>query len=156
MKWNLQQASFLFSFSLLSIAALIFSYSDGQLTRALFVCVIFAFFGFCVITYFEPAFFYSNYQLLFNDILFIHNADKANLILFVMHTFPVIMFWNRLQISLQDAPNVLVLLMGYMFLYTLVVLGGIRIYPWSWSVMVGLIAFLYLGLMLWLFLFSRK
>jgi hypothetical protein len=126
-----------FSFSFLSHILNIFNYNI-EVNNALYLSNIISLFGFCIMIFFYPYFFYNNYNYLLNTDLI-----TFNLICILIHIIPLYLFKSKNKINKNNIDitiyNTSIILLIYYLLFNSILN---RIYPFSDTKLIILIIFL--------------
>jgi hypothetical protein len=131
--------SFIFTFSFLTHLLNIFNYSI-EINNALYLSNIISLFGFCILIFYYPYFFYNNYNYLLNTDIF-----TFNLTCILIHIIPLYLFKSKNKINKNNIEitilNTSIILLIYYLLFN-PILG--RIYPFSDDKLILLAIFLLL------------
>jgi len=126
-----------FTFSFLSHILNIFNYNI-EVNNALYLSNIISLFGFCIMIFFYPYFFYNNYNYLLNTDLI-----TFNLICILIHIIPLYLFKSKNKINKNNIDitiyNTSIILLIYYLLFNSIL---DRIYPFSDTKLIILIIFL--------------
>ena len=126
-----------FTFSFLSHILNIFNYNI-EVNNALYLSNIISLFGFCIMIFFYPYFFYNNYNYLLNTDLI-----TFNLICILIHIIPLYLFKSKNKINKNNIDitiyNTSIILLIYYLLFNSILN---RIYPFSDTKLIILIIFL--------------
>ena len=126
-----------FTFSFLSHILNIFNYNI-EVNNALYLSNIISLFGFCIMIFFNPYFFYNNYNYLLNTDLI-----TFNLICILIHIIPLYLFKSKNKINKNNIDitiyNTSIILLIYYLLFNSILN---RIYPFSDTKLIILIIFL--------------
>lgn len=129
--------SFIFTFSFLSHILNIFNYSI-EINNALYLSNIISLFGFCIMIFYYPHFFYDNYNYLLNTDLF-----TFNLTCILIHILPLYLFKSKNKINKNNIDitiiNNIIFLLIYYLLFNQILC---KIYPFSDTNLILLAIFL--------------
>jgi hypothetical protein len=129
--------SFILTFSFLTHFLNIFNYSI-DINNALYLSNIISLFGFCIMIFYYPYFFYNNYNYLLNTDLF-----TFNLICILIHIIPLYLFKSKNKINKDNIDititNTIIILLIYYLIFNQI-LG--KIYPFSDEKLIFLAIFL--------------
>lgn len=131
--------SFIFTFSFLSHILNIFNYSI-EINNVLYLSNIISLFGFCIMIFYYPYFFYNNYNYLLNTDLF-----TFNLTCIFIHVIPLYLFKSKNKINKSNIDmttiNTFIILLIYYLLFNQILC---KIYPFSDDKLILLAIFLLL------------
>jgi hypothetical protein len=107
--------SFIYTFSIIVFVLNIFYYNT-RINNALYFCNIFSLFGFCIMIWYYPTFFYDKYNWLIQ-----WNILPFNVLCVMLHILPLILFIDKNHI---DSRNIIVtsidssfIMLGYLFIF---------------------------------------
>jgi len=129
--------SFILTFSFLTHFLNIFNYSI-DINNALYLSNIISLFGFCIMIFYYPYFFYNNYNYLLNTDLF-----TFNLTCILIHIIPLYLFKSKNKINKDNIDitiiNTIIFLLIYYLLFNQILS---KIYPFSDTNLILLVIFL--------------
>ena len=106
--------SFIFTFSFLTHILNIFN-NNIEINNALYLSNIISLFGFCIMIFYYPKFFYNNYNYLLNTDLI-----TFNLLCILIHVIPLYIFKNKNKINKNNIDitinNTIIILLIYYLL----------------------------------------
>jgi len=118
--------SFIYTFSLLSHILIINNFND-EINNSLYLSNIISLFGFCIMIYYYPNFFYNKYKNLLNTNLFIFN-----LLLTIIHIIPLYIFNYKNKINKDNIDITIIYTTIILLIYYLLFNSKLHdIYPFS-------------------------
>ena len=128
---------FIFTFSILTHILNFFNYSI-EINNALYLSNIISLFGFCIMIYFYPYFFYNKYNYILNTDLITYN-----LICIFLHIIPLYSFKSKNKINKNNIEitiiNTTIIFLIYYLLFNSIL---DKIYPFSYDKLILLSIFL--------------
>jgi hypothetical protein len=128
---------FILTFSVLTHILNFFNYSI-EINNALYLSNIISLFGFCIMIYFYPYFFYNKYNYLLNT-----NLITFNLICVFLHIIPLYSFKRKNKINKNNIEitiiNTTIIFLIYYLLFNSILN---KIYPFSYDKLILLAIFL--------------
>jgi hypothetical protein len=119
---------FLFTFSIISQFLNIFKYNNIKIHNSLYLSNILSLFGFCIMIYLYPLFFYNKYNWLLGT-----NVFTFNFICIIIHILPIYFFKNKQNINKINIESTLADTILLLLLYNIIFKYYLRnnLYPFN-------------------------